>query len=186
MGRGSQYAAAVIADLPGLSQVADAPSAQKRAPLAHYDKRKGVDFYVESLHAADPLALIEAERAGVAGIFVKDMAKRMDVPAQRMFTMLGLPKATAEKKAATGAALTGSGGRAALGMVRLLGSAQSRVENSTAPAAKDFDAAVWLGQWLERPQPALGGRKPGDLVDTPTGVEVVARLLGALESGSYT
>ena len=38
---------------------------------------------------------------------------------------------------------------------------------------------------IERPQPALGGRKPADLIDTPTGVEVVARLLGSIESGAY-
>lgn len=31
----------------------------------------------------------------------------------------------------------------------------------------------------------LGGRKPADLIDTPTGVEVVARLLGSIESGAY-
>jgi uncharacterized protein (DUF2384 family) len=31
----------------------------------------------------------------------------------------------------------------------------------------------------------LGGRRPADLLDTPTGVEVVARLLGSLESGAF-
>ncbi|HEY8707729.1 MAG TPA: antitoxin Xre/MbcA/ParS toxin-binding domain-containing protein [Burkholderiaceae bacterium] len=31
----------------------------------------------------------------------------------------------------------------------------------------------------------MGGRKPADLIDTPTGVEVVARLLGSIESGAY-
>jgi len=30
-----------------------------------------------------------------------------------------------------------------------------------------------------------GARKPADLVDTPTGLEVVARLLGGIESGAY-
>jgi uncharacterized protein (DUF2384 family) len=70
-------------------------------------------------------------------------------------------------------------------MVKLLGIAQSIVANSTASEARDFDAAKWLGLWIERPQPALGGRKPADILDTPTGVEVVARLLGSVESGAY-
>ena len=70
-------------------------------------------------------------------------------------------------------------------MIRLLGIAQGIADNSTAPEAKDFDPAHWLGLWIERPQPALGGRKPADLIDTPTGVEVVARLLGSIESGAY-
>ena len=102
-----------------------------------------------------------------------------------MFEILGVPKATAEKKAAGGELLTGNGGRAALGIARLLGVANEIVANSTAPEAKNFDAAKWLGQWLEKPQPALGGRRPAELIDTPTGLDVVARLLGAIESGAY-
>jgi putative toxin-antitoxin system antitoxin component (TIGR02293 family) len=150
-----------------------------------YVRSKGVDDFVTRVYAADPIGLIETERMGVAGVFVKDLSKRMNIPAQRMFTMLGVPKATAEKKVASGELLSGSGGRAAIGMARLLGIAQEIVEGSTAREAKDFDAAKWLGQWLERPQPALGGRKPASLIDTPTGVDVVARLLGAIESGAY-
>lgn len=150
-----------------------------------YRRSKGVDDFVSRVATATPMELVEAEREGVVGIFVKDMSKAMDIPAIRMFDILGVPKATAEKKAAAGEVIKGSGGRAALGLARLLGIAQSIVMNSKAPEAKDFDSAKWLGQWLERPQPALGGRKPADLIDTPTGVEVVARLLGSIESGAY-
>jgi putative toxin-antitoxin system antitoxin component (TIGR02293 family) len=109
----------------------------------------------------------------------------MEIPSSRIFMILGVPKATAEKKAAAGEKVEGRGGQAAIGMVRLLGIAQEIVANSTAAEAKTFDAARWLGQWIERPQPALGGRKPADLLDTPTGLELVARLLGSLESGAY-
>ncbi len=150
-----------------------------------YVQSKGIDDFVAKVYEADPLVLIEAERVGVAGVFVKDLSKRMEIPAQRMFSMLGVPKATAEKKVSAGELLSGSGGRAALGMARLLGIAKEIVGDSTAPEAKHFDSAKWLGQWLERPQPALGGRKPASLIDTPTGIDVVAKLLGAIESGSY-
>ena len=67
---------------------------------------------------------------------------------------------------------------------RLLPIAQEMVANSKAARARGYDAAKWLGVWIERPQPALGGRKPADLIDTPTGIEVVARLLGSIESGT--
>ena len=150
-----------------------------------YVPSKGVDDFVIKIHAADPLRLIETERVGVAGVFVKDLSKRMEIPAQKMFLMLGVPKATAEKKVSSGELLSGNGGRAALGMAKLLGVAQEIVENSTAAEAKNFDSAKWLGQWLEKPQPALGGRKPCELIDTPTGLEIVAKLLGAIESGAY-
>ena len=150
-----------------------------------YQRNKGVDAYVRAVADATPMEIVEIERRGVLGAFIKDLSKRMEVPASRIFTILGVPKATAEKKAAAGELVSGSGGQAAVGMIRLLGIAQEIVANSTAAEAKKFDAARWLGKWIERPQPALGGRKPADLIDTPTGVELVARLLGSIESGAY-
>ena len=134
---------------------------------------------------ATPMQIIDLERSGVQGTLIKDMSRQMEMPSSRLFTILGIPKATAEKKAAAGELVKGSGGQAAVGMMRLLCMAQEIVANSTASQAQGFDSAKWLGQWIERPQPALGGRKPADLIDTPTGVELVARLLGSLESGAY-
>jgi putative toxin-antitoxin system antitoxin component (TIGR02293 family) len=109
----------------------------------------------------------------------------MDIPAVRIFDIVGIPKATAEKKVAAKQPISGAGGQAALGLARLLAIARSIVENSTAAEAKDFDVAKWLGRWIERPQPGLGGRKPADLIGTPTGLDMVARVLGAIESGAY-
>jgi putative toxin-antitoxin system antitoxin component (TIGR02293 family) len=118
-------------------------------------------------------------------MFLKDLSRHMHVPAVRLYDIVGVPKATAEKKVAANEPIAGAGGQAVLGLARLLAIARHIVENSTAPEAKGFDAAKWLGQWIERPQPALGGRKPADLIGTPTGLEMVARVLGAIESGAY-
>jgi len=145
----------------------------------------GVDEFVRQVASATPMQIVEIERTGVLGSFLKDLSKRMEIPSSRIFTIIGVPKATAEKKAAAGEMVAGSGGQAVVGMVRLLAIAQEIVANSTASEAKGFDAAKWLGQWIERPQPSLGGRKPADLLDTPTGIEVVTRLLGSIESGAY-
>lgn len=184
--------AAAKAGLPGRSSPTSSPMARRgRASSALdmdivvYHPAKGVDDLVRQVSRATPMQLVEIERRGVAGRFVKDLAKRMDVSAVRVFHMLGVPKATVEKKSSTGDVVSGSGGQAAIGVARLIGIAQEIAANSTAKEARDLDAAKWLGQWLERPQPSLGGRKPADLIDTPTGVEVVARLLGAIESGAY-
>lgn len=167
------------------SQVAAVARKAKPAAIL-YRRSQGVDAYVRAVAGATPMQIVEIERQGVLGTFIKDLSKRMEVPASRIFTILGVPKATAEKKAAAGELVSGSGGQAAVGMIRLLGIVQAIATNSTAVEAKrGFDAARWLGQWIERPQPALGGRRPADLIDTPTGVEVVARLLGSIESGAY-
>ncbi len=149
-----------------------------------YEQVKGIDDFVKQVARATPMQLVDLERQGVVGSLVKGLAKQMDVPASRMFSILGVPKATAEKKAAAGEVIAGSGGQAAIGVVRLLGLAQDMVANSKAARALGYDAAKWLGLWIERPQPTLGGRRPADLIDTPTGIEVVARLLGSIESGA--
>jgi putative toxin-antitoxin system antitoxin component (TIGR02293 family) len=159
-------------------------AAETRGMVA-YHSTTGVDEYVRQVARATPLELVEIERQGVLGSFIKDLSRRMEIPSSRIFTILGVPKATAEKKAAAGEKVVGRGGQAAIGMVKLLGIAHEIVARSTAAEAKAFDATRWLGQWIERPQPALGGRKPADLLDTPTGVELVARLLGSIESGAY-
>lgn len=157
--------------------------ASKRAGIT-YVPGEGVRVFVKKIRRATPMELVEIERSGVGGRLLKDMAQEMDIPTSRFFNMIGVPKATAEKKAATNEVIAGAGGQAAIGMVRLLGIAQSIVDSSTADV-RDFDVAKWLGQWIERPQPALGGKRPAELLDTPTGVEVVSRLLGAVESGAY-
>lgn len=150
-----------------------------------YVSTHGVDSFVRRIAEATPMQLVETERHGVEGRFIKDFSRRMGISAVRFYEILGVPKATVEKRASEGTEVSGAGGQAAIAMARLLAKAQEIVENSTSPAAKDFDTARWLGQWIERPQPALGGRKPAELIGTPTGMEMVSRVLGAIESGAY-
>jgi uncharacterized protein (DUF2384 family) len=153
-----------------------------RASTAAY---KGLDSFVRSVAGATPYQLVEYERQGVHGKFLRDLSRRMEIPQLHVFQIIGVPKATAEKKVAAGEVISGSGGQAAIGMARLIARAGEIVAGSTATEAKDLDAAKWLGRWLEIPQAALGGRKPSTLLDTPTGLDVVIKLLGAIESGAY-
>lgn len=145
----------------------------------------GIDSYVRAVYDASPLELVEMERAGVPGAVIADLSQRMDIPSKRIYEMLRIPPATAARKAAPGVVLDGRAGLAAIGMIKLITVAQSIVDDSTAPSADQFDVVKWLGQWIEQPQPALGGQKPSELLDTPTGIELVCRVLGALQSGAY-
>jgi hypothetical protein len=154
--RGGSKAAKKAIAKPGPVAASRQDGAHKRAPAApaasvSYRRGRGVDDFVRQVAGATPLQLVEIERRGVAGRLLKDLAKRLQIPAVRVFDMLGIPKATAEKKSAMGDVIAGSGGQAAIGMVRLLAVAQEIVANSTADGAKGFDAAIWLGRWLERP-----------------------------------
>ena len=52
-------------------------------------------------------------------------------------------------------------------------------------AYEAFDAAGWLAAWLDEPVPALGGRRPGELLDTAEGRALVSRLLMQMQAGTY-
>lgn len=150
-----------------------------------YVPGKGLRQFAREVGNAEPMVLVGTERRGVPGRLLKDLAAGIGVANTRLFRMIGVRKATAEKKIASNALLKGAGGTATLGLVKLLYLAQRIVDDSTAAEAKGFDAARWLGEWIEQPQPALGGEKPGELLDTPTGMEIVANILQAMESGVY-
>ncbi len=148
--------------------------------LAYAPER--LDAFVRGVSQAPPMQLLETERAGVDAAFLGDLAKRMDVSFSHLAEVVGIPKATAARKLSNNEKVNGA---AAIALARLLALADEIVEDSTAPDAASFDTAKWLGQWIERPQPALGGHKPSELLDTPTGVAMVTKLLGAIRSGAY-
>lgn len=172
-------------------QIPVSPESPKRQLRAKFEGIWGrerdlqVDECVVAIIHASPLEIVALEKTGVRGAFLKALSTKMNLPSSRMFEILGIPRATAEKKASRNEIVGGRGGQAAIGMLKLLGIAKELVEASTAKEAEGFDAAEWLGRWIERPQPSLGGRKPADLLDTPTGVDIVSRLLGSIASGAY-
>lgn len=51
--------------------------------------------------------------------------------------------------------------------------------------APGFDAHAWLARWLNEDLPALGGRRPGDVLREPGGYEQVRTILARMQSGAY-
>ncbi len=49
-----------------------------------------------------------------------------------------------------------------------------------------FDARAWLAHWLTGVIPALGNRRPIDVLNEPDGLEVVKSLLLRAQSGAYS
>jgi len=49
-----------------------------------------------------------------------------------------------------------------------------------------FDAKAWLDRWLTGVVPALGNRRPIDVLNEPDGLEVVKSLLLRAQSGAYS
>ena len=183
------------ADVPEPAQRAPASgarSARARALIKSSrrssSRRSGVksivDFATE-MALAEPMDQVELERQGLPAAVVAGLAQLMAVPRVRIFEMMNLPRATMEKKISDDDVLTGVANRRALNLLRLLAHAREIVNDSASAEAGRFDVARWLGRWIETPQPALGGKKPADLLDTETGASMVERTLGAVRSGAY-
>lgn len=125
------------------------------------------------------------ERSGVPAKSFLQTIDKLKLPNSRVFQIFNIPKSTAAHKISVNGKFVGVEALASIRLVKLLSLAERIVSNSLHPDAKNFDSGKWLGEWIERPQPALGGMKPSDLLDTEVGGQRVIQVLGSLESGSY-
>ena len=157
----------------------------KRIGELRYRHREGVDRYIVQIKISSPDKLIALERDGVSAVFVQDLGKHIGMSTSVFYGTLGIPKSTASKAIGAKGKITGVPAQASVTIAKLLGVVQDILSRSTAPAAKEFDAAKWLGNWLVRPHPALNGQCPSEIVATNTGAEIAMRLLRSMESGSF-
>lgn len=68
-------------------------------------------------------------------------------------------------------------------VAKLSAQVQAMVEESGRPAG--FNAVEWVARWLEQPLPALGGRRPAELMETPDGQALISSLVARFQSGGY-
>lgn len=135
------------------------------------------------IYRSAPIERIMMIRRGVPAGDVLHLAKIMGRPKERLFSVLGLPRATIDRKARASQRLSVEQGERVIGFSKLVGQVQVMVEQSGDPVG--FDAARWLADWLDSPLPALDGQCPADYLDTVEGQEFVSSLLGKMQSGAY-
>lgn len=52
-------------------------------------------------------------------------------------------------------------------------------------ASENFDARAWLDGWIYQEVPALGYKRPADVLREPGGLERVEQILPGMQSGAY-
>lgn len=135
---------------------------------------------------AEPMERILWIKQGVAAREVEGVARRMGVTKERLMSTLGLARATVDRKVREHKPLSPDESSRLLGVAHLVGRVQAMVDESGRPGeSEDFDAAQWTAAWLDRPLPALDGRRPAELMDTAEGQALVANLLARVHSGAY-
>jgi putative toxin-antitoxin system antitoxin component (TIGR02293 family) len=136
-----------------------------------------------TLHDLDPVARIGLVRDGVPAEMVSAIAEEMSIARDKLYAMLGLARATIERKLRHGHRLGPDESERVIGIARLIGQVQHIVTVSGDPAG--FNSARWIAEWLARPLPALGGREPSAFMDTAEGREIVAGLIAQTQSAAY-
>ena len=136
-----------------------------------------------NLAQAPRIERVAGIRSGLRPDAVAQLANKLGLTQARVFEMLALKRATVKRKVASKAALSPADSERVLGLFGLLANAEAFRPYTRDPEA--FDAAAWLAGWLETANPALGGSRPGDLLDTVEGQGIVRQLLEQQWSGTY-
>jgi putative toxin-antitoxin system antitoxin component (TIGR02293 family) len=137
----------------------------------------------QDLYKSSLLDRIDLVKHGIPARSLTELSERMALSKEKLYQTIGVAKATMTRKIKKAQVLDKDESERALGMAVLLGQVESMVAESGNP--RGFNAATWVADWLDRPQPALGGRRPGQLMDTADGRVLVSDLLSRMQSGAY-
>lgn len=134
-------------------------------------------------YQASRMERVVAIREGLPARILIDTGRAMGISNEKLYNLLHLPRATATRKISTHSVLSPEASERVLGLYKLIGQVEVMVRESGNP--EGFNAAEWVAKWLDEASPALGGQKPGDLLDTSEGQEIVSALLSQMQSGAY-
>lgn len=161
---------------------AKAPSS-KRKRSDPWDQLLQPGGSIGSLYAMAPMLRVDLVKQGVPPEALGVLAKDMGITKEQLYGTLGVPRATMERKLRERKRLSQDESERVVGIARLVGQVERMVQESG--DGEDFDAARWVAAWLDRSLPALGGSRPGALMDTAEGREIVSSLVAQIQSGAY-
>jgi putative toxin-antitoxin system antitoxin component (TIGR02293 family) len=136
-----------------------------------------------AFYRASAVERVNIVKRGVPASYVVTLTNRMAISKEKFYGTIGLARATVDRKVRHNQRLNQDESERVMGVARLVGHAQSLVQESGGP--EKFDAARWLAAWLDRPHPALGGKRPGGYMDTAEGRSLVSDLLAQQQSSAY-
>jgi putative toxin-antitoxin system antitoxin component (TIGR02293 family) len=116
----------------------------------------------------------DAVSAGVPKLSVDNLADVMDIPMTVMAKILNLSYKTLTRKNKKDL------------LDRAVSSHTYEMSDIIARGFEVFENGAKLNRWLHKENRALKGKKPFDLLHSPTGIRLVGQVLGRLEEGVYS
>jgi putative toxin-antitoxin system antitoxin component (TIGR02293 family) len=141
------------------------------------------DPHYAGLFALGQVERISVVREGVPATVLATLAEDMHVTREQLYVWAGIPRATANRKIRLASVLSQDESERVLGIARLIGQVEQIVAESGTP--KGFDPASWTAAWLVQPAAVLGGKSPGEFLDTADGRALVSGLISQMQSGAY-
>jgi len=120
------------------------------------------------------LDYVAATSKGIPKQAVHNLAEVIDVPMKDMATLLNVSYKTLGRKKKTDT------------LDSLSSSLSIELANTVAKGLAVFEERDKFSRWLQKENRALQGKKPFQLLNTPTGIKMVNKLLGRIEEGVYT
>jgi len=120
------------------------------------------------------LDYLAATNRGIPKLAIHNLAEAIDVPMKDMATLLNVSYKTLGRKKKTDT------------LDSLSSSLSIELANTVAKGLSVFEDMDKFSRWLQKENRALQGQRPFDLLNTPTGIKMVNKLLGRIEEGVYT
>jgi putative toxin-antitoxin system antitoxin component (TIGR02293 family) len=117
---------------------------------------------------------IERIHAGLSFRAVQNLQKALDVPLEKVASLLGMSRATLHRRKIQGK------------IDKEESEKLVRYQRLRAKAEDVFGDAVSAREWLTHPQAGLGNAVPLDFAGTEIGAREVENLLGRIEYGVYS
>jgi len=152
------------------------------APATEAKRRRLRISYLD-MYRASPLERITIIKRGIRAIEAKRIIAQFAIGRGMVLKALNVSPATFNKKVKQDQNLSPSESERVIGIAKLVGQLEALIQESG--NLQGFDAAAWMSRWLNDPNPALGGTRPIDLMDTMEGQALVSTTLAQLQSGAY-
>lgn len=120
------------------------------------------------------LEMYDVVNSGIPKVSVDILAAVMEIPMTKMANLLHLSYKTLTRKNKKDL------------LDPLVSSHTYEMSNVVAKGLEVFEDGDKLKRWMHKENRALKGKKPFDLLSTPTGIRLVYQVLGRLEEGIYS
>ncbi|WP_171037877.1 type II RES/Xre toxin-antitoxin system antitoxin [Dyadobacter luticola] len=133
----------------------------------------GAETFIPS-EPTSSLDLLEASLLGVNKLALLSLADVMEIPMKDMAGLLNLSYKTLSRKNESDP------------FDSVVSSQSIEIANTVAHGIKVFEDEYKFRRWLHKENRALRGKRPFDLLKTPTGIRMVNQILGRIDEGVYS